>query len=307
MRRVLATLAATTVVTLTMAACGGGSDPLGNGAGGGSAAPSDTIRIGSANFTESTLLAEIYAQALEAKGVTVERHLNLGSRETYIPALKDGSIDLIPEYSGNLLQYLDRSAPQTAPADVYAALLKTVPAPLTVLDESDAQDKDSVVVSRGLAQRDHLASIPDLAPHCGELTFGGSSEFQARLDGIPGLRKNYGCSFRSYLALDAGGPLTLSALKGDKVQAADVFTTDPSVETDDLVALADPKNNFAAQNVLPLINSSKVTDEVKQELDAVSAKLTTQSLVDLNRQLNAPDKPDPAAVAKGWLSRSGLG
>jgi osmoprotectant transport system substrate-binding protein len=306
MRRVLATLAATAVVALTISACGGGSDPLGNGAGGGSAAPSGTIRIGSANFTESTLVAEIYAQALEAKGVRVERRLNLGSRETYIPALEDGSIDLIPEYSGNLLQYLDRSAPQTAPEQVYAALVKAVPAPLTVLDESEAQDKDSVVVSRELAQRLHVASIADLAPHCGELAFGGSSEFQTRSDGIPGLQKNYGCSFRSYLALDAGGPLTLSALNGGTVQAADVFTTDPSAEADGLVALADPKNNFAAQNVLPLINSSKVTDAVKQELNAVSAKLTTQSLVDLNSRLAAPDKPDPAVVAKGWLEQSGL-
>jgi osmoprotectant transport system substrate-binding protein len=100
--------------------------------------------------------------------------------------------------------------------------------------------------------------------------------------------------------------LTLSALKGGTVQAADVFTTDPSVEADGLVALADPKNNFAAQNVLPLINSSKVTDAVKQELNAVSAKLTTQSLVDLNSRLAAPDKPDPAVVAKGWLEQSGL-
>jgi osmoprotectant transport system substrate-binding protein len=162
-------------------------------------------------------------------------------------------------------------------------------------------------VSRELAQRLHVASLADLAPHCGELAFGGSSEFQTRSDGIPGLQKNYGCSFRSYLALDAGGPLTLSALTGGSVQAADVFTTDPSVETDGLVALADPKNNFAAQNVLPLINSSKVTDAVKHELNAVSAKLTTQSLIDLNRRLAAPDKPDPAVVAEGWLAQSGLG
>jgi osmoprotectant transport system substrate-binding protein len=307
MRRVLATLAATAVVALTLSACGGGSDPLDDRAAGGSSAPSDTIRMGSANFTESTLLAEIYAQALEAKGVRVERHLSLGSRETYVPALQDGSIDLIPEYSGNLLQYLDRAAPQTAPDEVYAALVKAVPAPLTVLDRSEAQDKDAVVVSKGVAQRYNAMSIADLASHCGELAFGGSSEFQARLDGIPGLRKNYGCGFRSYVALDAGGPLTLSALEGDKVQAADVFTTDPSIETDGLVALADPKNNFAAQNVLPLINSSKVTDQVRQELNAVSAKLTTQSLIDLNRQLNAPDKPNPATVARGWLSQSGLG
>jgi osmoprotectant transport system substrate-binding protein len=308
MRRTLTALAATTVATLTLAACGGGSSggPLG-GPAGASAAPTDTISVGSANFTESSLLGEIYAQALEAKGIKVARHLSLGSRETYFPAIKDGSLDLVPDYTGTLLQYLDPKAAQTSPDDVYAALLKAIPAPLVALDKSAAEDKDAVVVSKDVADRYHATSISDLAPHCGDLVFGGPPEFQKRPDGIPGLQRTYGCTFKSYISLDAGGPLTLAALKSNQVQAADLFTTNPQIETDNLVALTDPKSNFAAQNVVPIINSAKATDQVKQILNAVSGKLTTQVLVDLNRQLTAPDPVDPGTAAKQWLSTNGLG
>jgi osmoprotectant transport system substrate-binding protein len=308
MRRTLTTFAAAAVAALILAACGGGSGgPLGGGPAGGTPAPSDTIKIGSANFSESQLLAAIYAQALQAKGVKVDQTPPIGSRETYIPALKDGSIDLIPEYTGTLLQYLNKTAPQTAPDEVYAALQKAVPAPLMVLDKSSAEDKDAVVVPKAIAQQYHATSIADLAPHCGDLVFGGPPEFETRPDGIPGIQKNYQCTFKSYLSLDAGGPLTLKALQGNQVQAADVFTTNPSIETNGLVALTDPKNNFAAQNVVPLINSAKATDQVKQALNTVSAKLTTQTLIELNRALNAPDKPDPRTVAKTWLRQNGLG
>lgn len=307
MRRTLTALAATTVAALTLAACGGGSSggPLG-GPAGASAAPTDTISVGSANFTESSLLGEIYAQALEAKGIKVSRHLSLGSRETYFPALKDGSLDLVPEYTGTLLQYLDPKAEQTSADDVYAALKKAIPAPLAALDKSAAEDKDAVVVTKEVAQRYNATSIADLAPHCGDLVFGGPPEFLKRPDGTPGIQKIYNCTFKSFVSLDAGGPLTLAAVKTNQVQAADLFTTNPQIQTDNLVALTDPKNNFSAQNVVPIINSTKATDQVKQILNAVSAKLTTQDLVDLNGQLTAPNPVDPAVAAKQWLSKAGL-
>ncbi|HTK62409.1 MAG TPA: ABC transporter substrate-binding protein [Pseudonocardia sp.] len=304
-----AAAAVATLAVVTVSACGGGGSggPLGGGAGSAPAAPGDTIRVGSANFPESTLIAEIYAQALEAKGVKVDRRLNLGSRETYFPGLKDGSIDLIPEYTGTVLQYLDKQATATAPDEVYSALQKTIQAPLTVLDKAPAEDKDAVVVTRAVAQRYNAKTLADLAPHCGELVFGGPPEFQQRPDGTPGIQKTYGCSFQSYRSLDVGGPLTIKALTDGTVQAADVFTTDPNIADKDLVALEDPKNNFAAQNVVPVINSAKANDQVKQILNGVSAKLTTSGLVDLNRKLNAPDKPNAAVVAKEWLAANGLG
>ncbi|OLM10253.1 ABC transporter substrate-binding protein [Pseudonocardia sp. Ae505_Ps2] len=306
--RLLTAVAATVTAAFALTVCGGGSDPL---AGGGQSGSGDqnTVVVGAANFTESQILSSVFAQALQAKGVTVETRPPIGSREAYVPALKDGSIDLIPDYSGTLLQYLDKSAAQTQPDEVYTALqstLNTAAPTLTVLNRAEAEDKDAVVVTRETAQRLNATSIADIAPRCGELVFGGPPEFQTRPDGIPGLQKTYNCSFKSYRSLDAGGPLTVAALKNGDVQAADLFTTDAAIPENDFVVLTDPKNNFAAQNVVPLINKAKATPQVTEILNAVSAKLTTQELLGLNEAAAAPDKPSVETVAKNWLTAQGL-
>ncbi|MFL6161646.1 MAG: ABC transporter substrate-binding protein [Jatrophihabitantaceae bacterium] len=290
---------------LVLAACGSSSNPTSAG-GSGSKAPTDTIVVGSANFQENVVLADIYAEALKAKGVKVSTKLNIGSRETYIPALRDGSIDLIPEYSGVLLQYFDKTATAVSSEDVLAALQKAVPAPLTVLDQSQAQDKDAIVVTKATADKYSLQSIADLASSAGKLTLGGPPEFQTRADGIPGLKKYYNVIFKTFRKLDAGGPLTENGLKNGQIDAGDIFTTDPLIAQNGWVVLADPKNLYTAQNVLPLINSSKASDTVKSVLNAVSAKLTTDDLVSLNEKVQI-NKQDPDAVAKEWLATAGLG
>jgi osmoprotectant transport system substrate-binding protein len=137
------------------------------------------------------------------------------------------------------------------------------------------------------------------------LVLGGPPEFENRTDGIPGLQKTYGVSFGDFRKLDAGGPLTINALKTGQIDAADIFTTDPSIATNGFVVLEDPKNLYAAQNVVPLINKDKATDGVKATLNAVSAKLTTDDLIDLNEKV-INEKQDPAAVAKAWLADNGL-
>jgi osmoprotectant transport system substrate-binding protein len=306
MNRTKAGLVGAAVATvLALAACGGssGGSPLGSS--GGSKAPSDTIIVGSANFPENALLADIYADALSAKGVKVTKKLNIGSRETYIPALKDGSIDLIPEYSGVLLQYFDKSATAVSPDDVFAALQKAVPAPLTVLDKSAAEDKDAVVVTKATATKYNLTSISDLKSVAGKLAIGGPPEWKTRQTGLPGLKAKYGVTFGSFKALDAGGPLTIQALKSGRVQAADVFTTDPNIAANGWVILQDPNNLFAAQNVLPLINSTKASDTVKTTLNAISAKLDTASLGALVKSV-VLDKKVPDVVAQDWLKTAGL-
>ena len=302
-----AVLAAVAAVGLT--ACGGGGgNPLANGGSGGAStpAPSDKIVIGSANFTESQILAEIYGQALTAKGVQVQQKPAIGSREAYYKAIQDGSIDMVPEYTGTLLQYLNKDAPETDPAAVYTALQKQLPATLTVGAKSAAEDKDAIVVTKDTAAKYNAKSIADLAPNCGQLIFGGPPEIQKRPDGIPGFAKNYNCTFKEFRALDAGGPLTIAALKNGDVQAADIFTTDASIPENGFVVLDDPKSNFAAQNVVPLINKAKATDAVKTVLDAISAKLTTTELTALNAAAAAPSKPSLDTVAKDWLKKNGL-
>ena len=298
MKRVLAGVATAVAAALMLTACGN-SDPLAkdSGDGGGS---KESVSVGSANFPESQLLAEIYAQALEAKGVTVDRQFDLGSREKYFDGLKDGSIDLIPEYSGVLLQFNNKQATETAPDEVYAALKKALPTNLTVLDMAAAEDKDAVVVTKETADKWSLKSIDDLVPHCGEAVFGAAPEFKTRPDGIPGIKAKYNCTFKSFSSLEPGA-ITTKALLDGTVQAADIFTTDSAIEANDLVVLEDPKNNFAAQNVVPLINKDKASGTVSEALNAISAKLDTDTLLDLNAKLNAPDKPDYADVAKEWL------
>jgi osmoprotectant transport system substrate-binding protein len=138
-----------------------------------------------------------------------------------------------------------------------------------------------------------------------QLILGGPPEFKTRVDGIPGLEKLYGVQFGSFKSLDAGGPLTINALKNGQIDAGDIFTTDPSIEANGFVVLEDPKDLYTAQNVLPLINKAKATPGVTKVLNAISAKLTTTDLVDLNSQV-ITDKKDPKEVAAGWLAGAGL-
>jgi osmoprotectant transport system substrate-binding protein len=313
MKRTFAGVATAVVAALTMTACGGSSDPLSNtpaqqpgGASTGPVGKPDKIIVGSANFPESALLAEIYAAALSAKGITIEKKLNIGNREAYYPGLSDGSIDLIPEYTGVLLQHINKSATETSADDVYGALQKALPATLTVLAKSSAEDKDAIVVTKDTADKWSLKAISDLKAHGGETVFGGPPEIQRRADGLPGFKKNYDLEFKEFKALDAGGPLTVDALKTGAIQAGDLFTTDPAIKANNFVVLEDPKNNFAAQNVVPLIVKAKASDEVKQALDAVSAKLSTETLIELLTKLSAPDKPDAAKVAADWLASAGI-
>jgi osmoprotectant transport system substrate-binding protein len=298
--------AAVLAVGVLLAGCGGDSDPLATQP----AAPSaqGTVRIGSANFTENRLLAEIYATALETKGVTVERRFGIGSRETYFPALQRGEIDLVPDYTGNLLQFINPQATATASDQIYQQLTTVLPPQLQLLQQSAAEDKDAVVVTRAFATQNNLRSIADLTPQCPAIAFGGPPEFQQRPYGTAGLTRLYGCTFREFRALDAGGPLTVAALRDGTVQAADLFTTDSSIPENDFVVLDDPRSNFAAQNVVPVINRAKTTDpRVADVLNQISAKLDTAVLTDLNRRLAAPDRPDAATVARDWLASAGIG
>jgi osmoprotectant transport system substrate-binding protein len=289
---------------LALSACGDGGDPLAEPSA--TQAPSDTIVVGSADFAENVLLAEIYAGALAAKDVKVTKKLNIGSRETYIPGLEDGSIDLMPEYSGVLMQYFDKDATATSPDDVYAALQAAVPAQLTVLEKAAAEDKDSVVVTKETADKYSLKSIADLKPVAKDLVLGGPPEWKTRPTGAPGLKKVYGVEFKTFKALDAGGPLTINALKKGQVDAADVFTTDPNIPANNWVVLEDPSSLFAAQNVVPLINKTKASATVTEALNAVSSKLTTPVLAELVKKV-VLDKDDPETVAKEFLTTNGLG
>jgi osmoprotectant transport system substrate-binding protein len=307
----LASIAAASALVLT--ACSGGGDPLAGGGssdGGSSSGGGDagSVTIGSANFTESEIVANLYAIALEDAGVEVETNFQIGSREAYIPALQDGSIDLIPDYTGNLLRYLDPEATASAGSDVDAALPAALePDGLVTLTPAPAESKDAVVVTSETAEEWNLTTIADLAPYNAETKFASNAEFAERPSGLPGLAALYGFEPVEFVAIaDGGGPATVAALLDGTVQAANIYTTTPAIEENDFVVLEDPESNFAAQNVVPVLNADAVTDEITQVLDALSAELTTEDLLALNGRVSGDEKIEPAVAAREWLEEKGL-
>ncbi|MCX4697151.1 ABC transporter substrate-binding protein [Streptomyces sp. NBC_01352] len=279
------------------------SDPLA-----GEKADGGTVVVGSNNFAESILLADIYGEALKAKGVKVTYKPNIGSRETTYGLLKNGSITVLPEYNGSLLAYLDPKAEQKTAEAVNAAAKAKLDAKLTLLDSAPAEDKDSVSINAETAKKYNLtaqstlADLKDIAP---ELVIGGSPEFQTRQQGLLGLKSAYGLEFKSFKALDAGGPLTQAALTKNTVQAADIFTTDPTITKEKFVVLQDPKNLFGFANVTPLVYKSGLSQEGVAALNEVSAKLDTKALLEMDSQVQLENK-DPLDVAKAWLKTVGL-
>ena len=284
---------------LVLAACGG--DPTESGGG-----DSDTIIVGSAAFSESETTAEIYAQALEAEGISVERKTQIESREAYIPALENGEIDLIPEYTGNLLLHFDPESTATTPEEIDEGLDDALPDGLETLDEAQAENKDSYNVTSDLAEAEDLTSIGDLAK-LGTVKVGGNPEFEKRPYGVPGLKKVYGVEDVDFVSIsDSGGPATVKALLDGDVDVANIYSTTPAIVANDLVTLEDPENLIAAQNVVPLISEDKASDEVEDILDRVSAELTTEDLLALNERVDGDEKAAPATAAKEWLEEKGL-
>ncbi|GGK47316.1 ABC transporter substrate-binding protein [Nocardia camponoti] len=301
--RVLA-VATALASTFALSACGN-SDPLAAKGG----CTSDSLIVGSANFPESETVANIYTEALRINGFKVDTKFNIGSREAYIPALHQCAISLIPEYTGNLLQYLDRDATATAAPEVTAALIKALPSDLAIATPAPGEDSDAVVVTRATATKWNLSTIGDLAAHSSEVRFGAPAEFAERPGGLPGLKKIYGLDISpgNFVPIaDGGGPATVRALVDGQVTAADIFTTSPAIAQNDFVVLADPKHNFAAQNVVPLFNAAKKTDKAVAVLDAVSAKLTTAELISLNTAVSGQSKIEPKAAALAWITAQGL-
>jgi osmoprotectant transport system substrate-binding protein len=317
MKRIyLATVAA--AGALALAACGSSGSSAKTSSNnpvppGGASTPASTslpsapgsVTVGSAAFQENELLADIYGDAMAAKGVTVTKHLNIGERSLYIAALRDGSIGMVPEYSGSILYNLDTGATAKSPDDVYAALQATAASNgFAVTAFSAAQDSDTISVTQGTANKYHLSSIGDLKNVAGQLTLGAPAQFRTRADGVPALQSVYGVKFGNFTVTEAGGTVTLNALKNGSIDAADIFSTDPAIPDNNLVPLKDPSNMFAAQNVVPLFSQDVLTQPMKDACDAVSAKLGTATLTTLVAKVYGGEAPDK--VAHDWLSQEGL-
>jgi osmoprotectant transport system substrate-binding protein len=278
--------------------------------GGGADLSDVTLTVGSANFPENELLAEIYAQALEANGASVERELNIGNRETYYAAIEGGEIQLLPEYTNSLLSFLlrqrDESPTATNIEEQVTALREELPDNLTVLDASTAEDKDVIVCNAETAEEYGLTDLSSLAEVSGEITLGAPPEFAERTPfGLPGLQELYGAEFAEFVPLEIGPPI-VDALKSNAINCGNLFSTMSVITTEGFVALDDDMTIVPNEAVLPLIATELADNEaVASVLNAVSAALDTDGLKALMVQVEA-EAQAPADVAGQWLSENGF-
>ncbi|PYY34160.1 glycine/betaine ABC transporter [Curtobacterium sp. MCJR17_055] len=278
------------------------SSPLDSG----SSAPSDskTIVIGSQAYYSNEIIAELYAQVLEKDGFTVERNYQIGQREVYLPQLQKGAIDVMPEYSGNLLQYYDKDSTAKSESDIADELESALPKGIRALDAAEATDQDSYTVTKEFSEENDVTSLADLKNVKEKLTVGANSENQTRPYGPKGLKSVYGVDVESKAIEDSGGALTVKALKDGTVQLADIYTADPSIKANGFVTLKDPENLIVPQNVTPVV-SDKVDEKAADAIDEVSEVLTTEALIDLNTK-STVDKEKSADIAKEFLTEKGL-
>jgi osmoprotectant transport system substrate-binding protein len=300
--RLVAFAAVAVGATVALAGCASG-DPLDGGSDGGDGS-SETIVVGSQDYYSNEIIAELYAQALEENGFTVDRQFRIGQREVYIPEIESGAIDVFPEYTGNLLQYYVPDTTATTSDDVYAELEGALPEGLRVLEQSPATDQDSYNVTKAFSEENGVTSLADLKDVTTPITLGGNSELATRPYGPDGLKSVYGVDVAFTPIEDSGGPLTLKALVDDQVQMVNIYSADPNIKANDLVTLEDPEGLFLASNVVPVV-SDRVTDEMADVIDTVSAALTAEDLVSLN-SLSVNDQESADQIASDWLAEKAL-
>ena len=289
-------LAKVALILAVFVACGGES-----GGGG------DGITVGAVTFAENQIVAEMYAQVLEDAGVEVERRFNFPDRESLLPLLESGEVDLAPEYLASLLTALDPDAePSSEPAENVAELDPLLEENgLQLLEASEANDTNAIVVAKPTATSLDLSTVSDLKPHAKHLVFGGPPECPDRQFCLAGLSEVYGLKFKEFKALDAGGSLTVAALTSGEIDVGLMFSTSGVIADRGFVVLEDDKGLQAADNITPVIRGDALTEEVEEALSAVGAALTTETMTELNAMVEV-EGMDFRQVATEFLEAEGL-
>jgi osmoprotectant transport system substrate-binding protein len=287
---------------LTLFACGGqASDPVT------SVLDDDAITVGSFNFPESEVLAEIYAQTLEARGFRVERELSVGPRELLIPALQRGLVELVPEYDGSLLGFFGGTATSDSATTHEELAVALAPRGLIALGAAPAEDQNSFAISSTTSANLSVERLSDLTSFAPGMTFGGPAECEQRRLCLKGLEDVYGLHFKEYIALDAGGPLTVQALNDGTIDVGLLFSSDPALLAGGLVDLRDDRALQPSENVTPVVSQRALETfgpELADALNAVSALLRTSDLREMNAAM--ADGATAADVARGWLLSNGV-
>lgn len=291
-----------TVLAFALAAVACGSSPS---SGTGGTTPKGSVTIAGFNFTEGSVLAELYGQALEHDGYSVQYKLNLGNREVVSKAIEAGSVDAYIGYAATDLEFYNKGAGE-ASGDVNGNVTKLnghlQGLSLVALTPSAAIDQNAFAMTKANAQKFNATKLSDLAAVGNQIVLGGPPECTNRPFCKPGLEQTYGIHFKDFKSLDADGPLTRAALANGSIQLGLVFSSDGDLNSLGLVVLKDDKHLESADNVVPIVRSSVATDEVKKIMNAVSAGLTTNDLIDMNNQAG-PQHMDPDAVAAAYLQK----
>lgn len=291
MRLTTRMFAAGAALTLALTACGGDDG--------------EAIVVGGFNFPESSILMEMYAQALEDAGLPVERQADAGTRELVFPELTSGNIDIMPEYVGSAISAgFGEEPPGSTDAAIEDLSSLFADEGVTVLEPSAAQDRNVFVVTSTFADEQGVTTLADLAG-AGDLTLAGGPECEERATCYAGLVDTYGLENITFTAIQEKAP-RLAALNNDDVQVILLFSTDPVFTDGTLVALEDPQEMTPPENVVPVVRQDTLDShpEVADILNAVSAALTTESLAAMNGQ--AAEGQQPADIAAAWLQDNGL-
>jgi osmoprotectant transport system substrate-binding protein len=306
-----------------VAGCGGDGDGATAGTPGSTPQASDTrsitkdpangkvkLTIGSKNFTEQRVLAEIFAQGLRAAGYTVGLHLDVGDENQALKALEDGVIDAYPEYTGTALLSFFGVRAEDVPKDPRIAydqarqgyekqgLVAFAPTPFTSSNE--------VAVTRSTSERLGLLKISDLAGRADELTLYGSKECRRRLDCLAGLEQIYGLRFKRFVPVAI--PRRHEVLASGRADVSIVFTTDPQIKREGFVLLEDDKGMFPPQNSTLVMRKPKADEagpDLPETIDKIERELTDEAMQELNARVDL-DMKDPATVAREYLSETQL-
>jgi osmoprotectant transport system substrate-binding protein len=316
-RRLLGLLLVMSALIMTASACGGDDEDEEAGEAtteattaaetGGEDGDRPTIVLGTKNFTEQYVLGELYRQALEAKGFTVELKSDIGSTEIIDTSLTSGQINMYPEYTGTSLTVVfgQESSKETAEATYEEAKRLYEERGQTLLAMTPFSDSDAIAVLKTTADEHGLETIADLSK-VPNLRLGGQPEFRTRTQGLPGLRENYGLSEITFVPFAGISPY--EALDQERVEAAAIFSTDPPLATGDYVVLEDTEAQFGFQNVAPVVDqelADQLGAEFAETVDAVTALLTNEAIISMNSAV-AIDQREPEQVAMEFLEANNL-
>jgi osmoprotectant transport system substrate-binding protein len=302
-RRKFWAVAAMLVVAVVAAACGGKSTTTGSSP---SAPSKPTITVGSVTFSESQIVAEMFAQVLAKAGYKVNKQLTIGQRQILQPAMP-GQIQVAPEYVGSLLAYLNGTKSSDPVSETAQDNALLAPKGLTLLDPSAANDTNAFVVTKATATKYNLSKVSDLKPVAGKLTLGGPPECATNALCLPGLKSVYGITGLKFQPIGACDSATANALDNGGVDVAELCSTQSVIAKKGWVVLDDdkklqPADNITAEVSVPLLQAQP---DIKTALADVLSKLTSQNIVQLNAQVDI-DHKDAATVAKDFLTSNGL-